>query len=149
MHYNNSCILYKLIRFVLFYRCKVVTITDSYTINLSKRIMDGVKQHLGHSPMRLVNWVKRIMLDPNRDLDEGTFQNPYAVELFNLYRNNITYLIEKAGGNGCLVLDLHGMGSSNPNMTQLGEYSKICLKQSFKRRPKIGFQYLLSLTEGR
>ena len=71
--------------------------------------------------MRLYSRVKRIQFDPNREKDEATFQNTYAVELFDLYRDKIKYLIEKAGGNGCLVLDLHGMGSGNPIMTQIGE----------------------------
>ena len=105
----------------MFYRCNVITVTDLNTISLSKRISDGIQQHLGHSPMRLYNRVKRIQFDPNRELDIATFGNLYTVQLFHLYRNNITYLIEKAGGNGCLVLDLHGMGSSNPSMTQIGE----------------------------
>ena len=71
--------------------------------------------------MRLYNRVSRSQLDPNREVDMATFGNSYAVQLYNLYHDNITYLINKTGGNACLVIDLHGMGEDNPNMTQIGE----------------------------
>lgn len=92
--------------------CGDETVNDSYTINLAREIRDAINLITGCYPHIIINNLKRIKLDANRDLPEAACGNQYAETAWNEFQNFIDSAIvnvTKKSGKG-LYIDLHGHG---------------------------------------
>lgn len=92
--------------------CGDETVTDSYTINLAQEIRDAIFSITGCYPHVIINNLKRIKLDANRDLNEAACGNEYAGQAwaeFHTYLDSATANVTRKSGKG-LYIDLHGHG---------------------------------------
>jgi hypothetical protein len=92
--------------------CGTETVTDSYTINLAMEIRDAVYVITGCYPHIIINNLKRIKLDANRDLPEAACGNQFAATAwteFQTFIDSAKANVTKKSGKG-LFIDLHGHG---------------------------------------
>lgn len=92
--------------------CGTEIVSDSYTISLAKEIRDAVFQITGCYPHVIINHLKRIKLDANRDLPEAACGNQYAETAWLEFQKAIDSakaIVTRTSGKG-LYIDLHGHG---------------------------------------
>lgn len=90
------------------FRCKAITVNDSYTQDLTNELYDSLCQSFGGAcPAAVFNLLSRTFFDANRDLEEATFLVPTIVETFERYHMLIDAEVKKMGGTG-LFIDIHG-----------------------------------------
>jgi N-formylglutamate amidohydrolase len=92
--------------------CGTETVTDSFTANLVKEIRDAIYQITGCYPHIIINNLKRIKLDANRDIGEAACGNQYAETAWNEFQNFIDSAkasVTRKSGKG-LYIDIHGHG---------------------------------------
>lgn len=83
---------------------------DVYTPTLSRAVVDSFVAHTGHRPHLVVNHLKRIKFDANRDMPEATGGH---VEVESTWRwmhaaiDSAKAAVSQHSGRG-LVIDLHG-----------------------------------------
>lgn len=97
------------------------TVTDSYTMQLSQEIRDAVFALSGRYPHVIINHLKRIKLDANRDMDEATCGDPEAEiawEEYHKFIDSAKVAITDEYSKG-LFIDLHGQ-SSHGERIELG-----------------------------
>lgn len=87
--------------------CSVKTFSDSYTKTIAKKVYDEYYALTGLYPHMIVSELRRIKLDPNREINEATFGDPIAVVAYNEYHNFISQAKNSLNGPG-LLLDIHG-----------------------------------------
>jgi N-formylglutamate amidohydrolase len=94
--------------------CGSETVTDSYTVELAQEIKAAIFQLTGKYPHIVINHLKRIKLDANRDLTEAACGNSYAITAWNEFHTfigNAKTAVNTTYGKG-LYIDLHGHGHS-------------------------------------
>lgn len=97
------------------------TVTDSYTLELSMEIRDAVKEITGRYPHVIINHLKRLKLDTNRDLYEATCGNAIAAiswEEYHKFIDSAKASVNRVYNKG-LFVDLHGQ-SSHGERIELG-----------------------------
>ena len=88
------------------------TVTDLYTKETTISIRDAVFEATGKYPHIIISNLKRIKLDPNREIVEGAQGNQWAEQAWNEYHTFIEIAedsMEAQYGKGFLV-DIHGHG---------------------------------------
>jgi N-formylglutamate amidohydrolase len=93
-------------------KCGDETVTDSYTINLALEIRDAIFNITGCYPHLVINNLKRIKLDANRDLTEAACGNEFAGTAwteFHTFLDSAVANVTRKSGKG-LYIDLHGHG---------------------------------------
>ena len=92
--------------------CGDETVTDSYTIDLAMEIRDAIFNITGCYPYVVINHLKRIKLDANRDLNEAACGSEFAGTAwgeFHTYMDSAVANVTRKSGKG-LYIDLHGHG---------------------------------------
>lgn len=98
-----------------------ITVTDSYTLELSMELRDAIKKITGRYPHVIINHLKRLKLDANRDLNEATCGNSTAEiswREYHKYIDSAKASVNRIYGKGFFV-DLHGQ-SSHGERIELG-----------------------------
>jgi len=90
---------------------------DDYTKELGEFVRASICRYLGKCPHLVVSNLKRIKLDPNRDIAEGAQGNSNAEKAWRNYHGLIDYA--KKNHPYGVVIDLHGQ-SHRMNSTELG-----------------------------
>ncbi len=97
------------------------TVTDSYTLELSMELVDAIINITGRYPHIIINHLKRIKLDANRDVEEATCGDDKAEISWLEYHKfidsakvTVNNMFEKG-----LFIDLHGQ-SSHGERIELG-----------------------------
>jgi len=100
--------------------CEAVTVTDGYTIELTRQIVKTIEEELGEGkrPYMVINNIKRDRLDPNADdgIEAAAQGNPTGIEAWNTYFDYIE-MAQLQMGRGVLF-DIHQQ--ANRPCTEIG-----------------------------
>lgn len=97
------------------------TVSDSYTEELSMELRTAIFESTGRYPHVIVNHLKRLKLDPNRDVYEATCGDALAEiswEEYQEYIDSAKVIVTRDYEKG-LFIDLHGQ-SSHGERIELG-----------------------------
>lgn len=97
------------------------TVTDSYTMELSLELRDEIYDITGRYPHVIINHLKRIKLDANRDVYEATCGDAEAAiawEEYHKFIDSAKLYVTNTYNKG-LFIDLHGQ-SSHGERIELG-----------------------------
>lgn len=88
------------------------TVRDSYTQELIREIDSACMEIFKCHPHIIICLLDRKKIDANRDLNDGTCENPYAIEAWNDYHNFINIAKNKINADyqKGFYIDLHGHG---------------------------------------
>jgi len=89
--------------------CGIVTVRDSYTIEIARSIADTVEELLGARPYLVINNLNRKKMDANRDKYEGAQNDPIAVEAWETFHNFIQVSRQEMGRG--VLFDIHQQGN--------------------------------------
>jgi len=94
------------------------TVTDSYTYELSQELRTAIFESTGRYPHVIVNHLKRIKMDANRDVAEASCGDPESAIAWNEYQTYIdsAKLIVTRDYEKGLFIDLHGQSSHGPRI---------------------------------
>ncbi len=87
-------------------------VTDSYTEETIRAVRDGFLERTGEAPHIIISHLKRVKLDPNREIGEAAQDSPFAENAWEEFHGFIEVAsarVEADFGKG-LYLDLHGHG---------------------------------------
>lgn len=87
-------------------------VTDSYTEETIRAARDGFLERAGEAPHIIISHLKRVKLDPNREIGEAAQDSPFAENAWEEFHGFIEVAsarVEADFGKG-LYLDLHGHG---------------------------------------
>ncbi|CAD5125004.1 DgyrCDS13244 [Dimorphilus gyrociliatus] len=87
--------------------CSVRTAGDSYTKSIATKFYDKVHELTGLYPHMIVSELRRKKMDPNREVNEATFGDPLATQVYNDFHNFINQAKNAISGDG-LLIDMHG-----------------------------------------
>ena len=90
---------------------------DDYTKELGEVVRQSICGNLGQCPHLVVSKLKRIKLDPNRNITEAAQGDPHAEQAWREYHGFIDWA--KQNRDSEVVIDLHGQ-SHLQNSTELG-----------------------------
>jgi len=100
--------------------CMAVTVTDGYTIELTREIVKTIEEELGggRRPYMVINNIKRERMDPNSDdgIEAAAQGNPTGIEAYNTYFDYIEMAREEMGRG--VLFDIHQQG--NRPCTEIG-----------------------------
>lgn len=86
-----------------------VLVTDALTVETAHAMRDALVQRTGKAPHLIISHLKRIKLEPNREIAFGAEDNPYAENAWNEFQGYIESAEDRVVhdfGSG-LYLDLH------------------------------------------
>lgn len=111
-------------------KCPIVTVSDDFTIDLAKTISNAIFEKLKKKPHIIINHLKRVKLDPNREMTFAA-QNEQSCEAFEIYHGWIDTFKSKVKRG--LLIDLHGRAKKD-SITQIGYNipSFMLIKGNFK-----------------
>ncbi|CAH1799620.1 unnamed protein product [Owenia fusiformis] len=92
--------------------CRVATVKDMYTLELTIALADEISRISGLRPHVILNHLHRRKLDANRDREEATFDEPDAVTAWDEFHAFIDRA--KASVGTGLFIDVHGHGHPEP-----------------------------------
>jgi len=118
--------------------CRVVSVTDAFTIQILKSAAQVVKNQTGMQPHIIISHLKRTFLDPNRNITEAAQGDAFATKVYNNFHGAVEEA--KASVERGILFDFHGQGHSHqlvelgyllsPSQLDSGEYDP--LKTSVK-----------------
>ncbi len=97
------------------------TVSDSYTLELSQELRDEIFKKTGRYPHMIINHLKRLKLDPNREVYEATCGNALAEiswEEYQKFIDSAKVIVTRDYQKGFFI-DLHGQ-SSHGERIELG-----------------------------
>lgn len=90
-------------------RCSAVVVRDWYTSDITRDLRLALCHRMSVCPAAIINLLHRNKVDANRAVDEATFEDPLATDVYNEFQRYIE--LEKGNINGTgLYIDLHGHG---------------------------------------
>lgn len=87
--------------------CNTRIAGDAYTKSLAFQFYNRFYELTGYRPHMVVSELRRIKMDPNRDIDEGTFGDPTAIQVYNDFHGFVNQAAKSISGPG-LLIDIHG-----------------------------------------
>ena len=89
-----------------------VTATDRETQDVLRRVAQAIEDRLGERPHTIISHLRRVKLDPNREIGEAAQDDPYAEQAWREYHGFVDQAratVETVAGRG-LFVDVHGHG---------------------------------------
>ncbi|CAD5125003.1 DgyrCDS13243 [Dimorphilus gyrociliatus] len=87
--------------------CKAITIGDGYTKNIAMKCYNRVHELTGLYPHMIISELRRVKMDPNREINEATFGDPIAIQVYNDFHGFIDQAKNSFSEHG-LLIDMHG-----------------------------------------
>ncbi|CAD5125005.1 DgyrCDS13245 [Dimorphilus gyrociliatus] len=87
--------------------CKPTTVTDSHTRKLAMLLYESYKNETKRSPHMIISNLRRAKMDPNRNRQEGAYDNTEALRVYDDYHGFINQAKNSINSFG-LLLDIHG-----------------------------------------
>jgi N-formylglutamate amidohydrolase len=91
-------------------RCRTTVVKDSRTDEFTENVANELKTKWNVKPFIIIAKWHRKKVDFNREILEGTLNNPEAVSAYQNYHMSLTHAVNKVNqlfGKG-LLIDIHG-----------------------------------------